>query len=329
MMNSFLMMAVVVTAVLIDLFCGEPANRFHPVAWMGNAIAWARQACPPRGYAVRFIWGCGIVILGSLIVGSAGWLIDSWSSSFLRRTMTASFWPEIVVVFLHAVVLKCCFGIRSLRLAARAVLEPLEKQDDTTARQQLACHLVSRDVDGLSASEISAATIESVAENTSDSVVAPLFFYVIGGLPGAIVYRYINTCDAMLGYRTPQFEWLGKAAARADDVLNLIPARITAGLMVAASIPSVTVANVWRTWMLDARRTASPNAGHPMSVAAGSLGLRLEKQNHYCLGADFRQPDANDIRRMLTLFSSTVTLAVLLACSTRLIVGLLSLRTVS
>jgi adenosylcobinamide-phosphate synthase len=300
---------------------------------MGSSITWAKRSCPQRSDAIRFAWGCGIVIVGSVLVGVLGWMIESLSFVLQRNTITQTTWnrlapwAEIAVVLLHAVTLKCCFGIRSLNRAAISVWECLEKENDSAARQQLAYHLVSRDVEHLSASEISAATIESVSENTSDSVVAPLFFYVIAGLPGALVYRLVNTCDAMLGYRTPQLEWMGKAAARTDDLLNLIPARITAGLMIIASIPSPAVATrAWRTWRQDSRRTASPNAGHPMSAAAGALGVCLEKPDHYRLGSNFRLPDPLDIRNMLSLFTRTVVLAVLLACLTRWLMGTLDLR---
>lgn len=268
--------------------------------------------------------------VGSMIVCTAGWIVQQQSLALLATPITLATWKLPAVVCLHAALLKCCLGVRSLGGAALCVLEPLAKHDEPTARQQLAWHLVSRDVQVLSAQEISAATIESVAENTSDSVIAPLFFYVIAGLPGALFYRYINTCDAMLGYRTVEFEWLGKVAARLDDVLNLIPARITAGLMVVASLSLPTAAaRGWRTWQRDASRTASPNAGRPMSVAAGVLGVCLEKPNHYRLGSEFRPPEAADIRRMLNLFARTVTLAVLLACSTLWVWDVFAFRRVS
>ncbi|MCO8121059.1 adenosylcobinamide-phosphate synthase CbiB [Stieleria sp. TO1_6] len=328
-MGLFTTIVVIIVAVGIDLVVGEPPNRFHPVAWMGSVIGWARRVCPKRGEWMRFLWGGTIVGVGCVIVGGIGWALDALGEWILgewvgNRGQVTQVVTWIAVVGGQAVVLKCCFGIRSLDRAARSVLSCLQRQDDAAARQQLGYHLVSRQVDLLSAAEISAATIESVSENTSDSVVAPLFFYVLGGLPAALIYRYVNTCDAMLGYRTTELEWLGKCAARCDDLLNWIPARITAGLIMIASPTSALCA--WRTWWQDSRRTTSPNAGHPMSAAAGALGVCLQKSDHYRLGARLREPLSMDIASMLALFARTVTLAVLLACVSKALIGWLVLR---
>ncbi|MCG8653869.1 MAG: adenosylcobinamide-phosphate synthase CbiB [Pirellulales bacterium] len=311
-MSASHLLVVLVVAVLIDLCLGEPANRWHPVAWMGAFIGKAGSLCPAGGNAFRFLWGCMIVLLGVVIVALTGWAIERLGTVIAARTHSWAplAWPAVVAI--EALVLKCCFGIRSLHWAAASVLNELEREDQPAARQQLAYHLVSRDVNQLSVAEISAATIESVAENTSDSVVAPLFCYVVAGLPGALVYRYVNTCDAMLGYRTPPLEWLGKAAARTDDVLNLIPARITALLIIATNAASP--GKMWRafqTWRRDRGETQSPNGGHPISAASGVLGVRLEKLEHYCLGRNFRVPGTADVRGMLRLFRRTVVLALI------------------
>jgi len=146
--------------------------------------------------------------------------------------------------------------------------------------------LVSRDTATLSATQVSAATIESVAENLSDSVVAPLLYYAVGGLPAAFGYRFANTADAMVGYRDEVYEWLGKAPARLDDLFNLVPARLAAALIVAAApLTGESAGRAWRIWRRDAGKTASPNAGHPMSAMAGALDVELEKVGHYRLGA--------------------------------------------
>jgi adenosylcobinamide-phosphate synthase len=137
-----------------------------------------------------------------------------------------------------------------------------------------------------------------VAENASDSLVAPLFYYALGGLPLALVYRFANTADAMLGYHTSQLEWLGKAPARFDDLLNLLPSRITAWLIVlAAPLVGGDLRRARQTILCEARNTASPNAGYPMSAMAGALGIVLEKIGHYRLGAGGRKPVSADIRR--------------------------------
>jgi adenosylcobinamide-phosphate synthase len=174
----------------------------------------------------------------------------------------------------------------------------------------LSWHLVSRDTSTLDESRIAAATIESLAENTSDSAIAPLFWYAVAGLPGALVYRFLNTADAMLGYRDAEREWLGKAAARLDDVANLIPARLTALCMIlSAPWLGGRMEGGWRIWRRDAGTTASPNAGHPMSAAAGVLGVELEKVDHYRLGAGQPKPSARDIRRSQRLVIVSVAIA--------------------
>jgi adenosylcobinamide-phosphate synthase len=166
--------------------------------------------------------------------------------------------------------------------------------------------LVSRDTTTLDAPRIAAATIESVAENSSDGVVAPLFAYALLGLPGAFAYRWLNTIDSLWGYRDPAREWLGKAGARADDIANWLPARLTALLLVVASFWCGQPGQAWRIWQRDARHTASPNAGHPMSAMAGALGVELEKMGHYQLGAGLPLPRAADILRAVTLMRAAV-----------------------
>ena len=159
---------------------------------------------------------------------------------------------------------------RGLMRASEAVAQPLAEGKLDEARRQLGWHLVSRDVSQIDESLIAAATIGSLAENCSDSVIAPLFWYGVGGLPAAAVYRFLNTVDALIGYRDPEREWLGKAAARADDLANLVPSRLTALLIVAAAaLAGGSSVGAWRIWRRDAGQTDSPNAGQPMSAAAG------------------------------------------------------------
>jgi adenosylcobinamide-phosphate synthase len=170
-------------------------------------------------------------------------------------------------------------------------------------------HLVSRPTAGLDSSSVASAAVESVAENTTDSVVAPLLFYAVLGLPGAAVYRAVNTADAVLGYRTGVLEHFGKAAARLDDLLNLLPARLAAALLViAAPLAGASASGAVRVLWADGQRTASPNAGLAMAAAAGALDLRLEKPGHYRLGAG-RPPVPADIRRSVRLLWTAVGLA--------------------
>jgi adenosylcobinamide-phosphate synthase len=193
-------------------------------------------------------------------------------------------------------LLKTTFAWRALHRAAGGVWQPLAADDLDAAREKLSW-LVSRDASLLDEPLIAAAAIESLAENASDSVVAPLLYYLLFGLSGAFAYRAVNTLDAMIGYHG-RYEHLGKVPARLDDLLNLVPARLTALLIVAAALPGGADARqAWRVMWQDSRRTASPNAGWPMAAMAGALGVRLEKVGHYCLNASGRAPTAGDLRR--------------------------------
>jgi adenosylcobinamide-phosphate synthase len=180
--------------------------------------------------------------------------------------------------------------------AGREVRIRLERDDVEAARQALQS-LVSRDRSQLTPELMAAATIESLAENLSDSVIAPLFYYLCFGLPGAALYRLYNTFDSMIGYHG-RHEYLGKAAARLDDLLNFLPSRLTALLIIAcAPLYGADRRRAWQIWWRDAHKTASPNAGQPMAAAAGALGVQLEKVDHYIVGDREKALSTQDIKR--------------------------------
>ena len=306
--NLGIPLAVILVAMLFDMFLGDPPNRFHPVAWMGNWIAFGRRNAPKTGRFFPFLYGL-LLIAGSVVVMSCiGYLLQVGCQTL----------PVALNVVVQAAILNCAFSARSLSTAANQVFAALKVGNIALGRHEVSYHLVSRDTSQLNEAQLAAATIESVAENTSDSVVAPLLFYSLAGLPGALVYRFVNTSDAMLGYRTAELEWLGKSAARLDDVLNWIPARITAILILVAALFSKgmrrrTLASGFRVWWRDHSKTASPNAGHPMSAAAGVLGVELEKVGHYRLGEGQPLPSYNSIPESIQLLWA-VTWLNLLPC---------------
>lgn len=279
--------AILLTAYVIDIVGGDPPNRLHPVAWMGNWISLGRSLAPKNGNCKRFLFGCSWIALSIFGVGGLALAIQT-ASTFL---------PWIVMVGLQAFLLNCLFSARSLSQAAFFVSDALRANDLPEARRQLSYHLVSRNTETLNEAQVAAATIESIAENTSDSIVAPLFYFAIGGLPAVAIYRFANTSDAMWGYRNVEFEWLGKAAARLDDLLNLAPSRITAMLiLLSGAITGRPWLQGFRVWWRDRYRTSSPNAGHPMSAAAGVLGVQLEKLDCYTLGKELPLPTMESIR---------------------------------
>jgi adenosylcobinamide-phosphate synthase len=213
-------------------------------------------------------------------------------------------------------------GSRSLTAEADAVDAHLRHGELDAARQQLT-HLVGRRTDFLDEAEIARATVESVAENTSDAVVAPLFWGAIAGLPGLLAYRAVNTLDAMVGHHSPRYENFGWAAARADDIANFVPARLTAAL---TAVVARTANGNWREALAVARadghRHPSPNAGMPEAAFAGVLGIRLGGRNDYgshveqrpVLGGAGRAPNVDDIARAARL-SRAVTVAAAATCA--------------
>ncbi|MEM7132432.1 MAG: adenosylcobinamide-phosphate synthase CbiB [Chloroflexota bacterium] len=288
-------------ALVLDVTLGDPTNRWHPVAWMGAAIGFLQKQAPKHGRIAQFFYGTLIAIGGGSICGIIGGLL-LW---FSRRV------PKPLTMLLEAYLLKMVFSLGGLLKAGEAVKIPLSQGNLDEARQQLGWHLVSRDTTQLDESQVAAATIESLAENTSDSVIAPLFFYAIGGLPAAYAYRFLNTADAMLGYRDAAREWLGKAPARLDDMANIVPARLTALLMIF-SAPTINGSrqNAWAIWRRDAGKTSSPNAGHPMAATAGALEVELDKVDHYSLGEGQRRAHWTDIDRAIWLVRLVVGVAV-------------------
>jgi adenosylcobinamide-phosphate synthase len=270
---------------------------------MGTVIGRGRRLAPRNGRWAPLAYGAALVVGGTALVVALGVVLEQ----LLSRLPWPLRWLG------EAWVLKTTFSLRGLVRATRQVQGALEAGDLTQARYLASWHLVSRDTTQLTASQVAAAAVESVAENTSDGVVAPLLCYVLGGLPAALAYRFINTADAMLGYHTTVYEWLGKVPARLDDLVNLVPARLTAALVVlAAFCLGADARAAWVVWRRDARLTASPNAGHPMSAMAGALRVELEKAGYYRLGTGQAHPTAHDIPRAVRLVYGTVALATVL-----------------
>jgi adenosylcobinamide-phosphate synthase len=221
---------------------------------------------------------------------------------------------------LTGVLLKPMFAFRRLFEACRDVQQVLIRGNLTEARRLVAWHLVSRDSSQLSSQHVASAAIESLAENLTDSFFAPLLCFSVGGLPLAWFYRFINTADAMIGYRTAEYEYFGKFAARMDDLLNWLPSRF-AGLflVVSSGLCRLDAKGAWNTMMEQHTRTSSPNAGWTMASAAGALGVTLEKKGHYRLEGGDSLPEAQDIDRAIKLVA--VALVMSLFISGGIIIG--------
>ena len=273
---------VLLLALLIDVLLGEPPRAIHPVVWIGKMISFLEKfaprspkSSPPNGKGKmrQLAYGGVMVLLTIFIFATPVYFLLFYISQI----------SSIAYVIIGALVLKPAFSLRELRYTALKIKTLLDENNLKEARAKMPT-LVSRETQSLPKRGLISATVESVAENISDSFVAPLFYFLFLGVPGAVAYRVINTSDAMIGYHK-RYEYSGKFAAKLDDILNFIPARVSGLLLVAAAYLSRKDGkNAWQIMLRDHGKTESPNAGWPMSAMAGALKVRLEKVGYYSLG---------------------------------------------
>ena len=284
-------------ALALEGLVGDPVTRWHPVALFGRGVALLLRVAPGVGPARQ------VAFSAALVGGSVG-LIGLGSAAALA--LLSDFSP-LGNVLLGAILLKVSFSYRQLRSEALGVARVLREENLAAARDRLSA-LVSRDTVGLDTGRAASAAIESLAENLCDSVVAPFFYYVLLGVPGALAYRAINTLDAMIGYHG-RYEYLGKVAARTDDLANWVPARVTAALMVLASwLGEAGAVSAARGALSDHARTESPNAGWPIAAMAGAIGVTLEKPEHYLIGRG-PAPSPADVARAVRVADRAFGLA--------------------
>jgi adenosylcobinamide-phosphate synthase len=302
-MNMSVVLALL--AMLIELGIGypEPVLRAigHPVAWIGALIDCLDRSLN-RDAATPIRRGAGLVTV-AVVLGITGTIAFIIQHQLLRLPFG---------VFALAVVASSMIAQRSLYRHVANVAAALEKQDLGAGRAAVS-HIVGRDTAELDAAGVARAAIESLAENFSDGVVGPVFWMVVAGLPGAALYKAVNTADSMIGHRTPRYAAFGWAAARLDDLINLPASRLTAFLLFAAAalLKNARTTEAWRTVTRDAARHRSPNAGFPEAAMAGALGLSLAGPRRYggvavndaFMGDGRRDADAGDIRRALALYA--------------------------
>lgn len=260
-------------AYIADWILGDPPNYPHPVKLVGRAtslleekfLKWAGTPVKQRlmGGVLTLLITLGAGISAWAIIGAAKWVHPFLSS--------------IVIVFLAYTTL----ATRNLYDEVKKVVKSLERGDLDRARKEVG-FLVSRDTDHLNDKEIHRALIETVSENTSDGIVAPLFYLAIGGPAMAMAYKALNTLDSMLGYKNDRYRYFGWASAKADDLANFIPARLTAFLFILSSfILRKNGKMAWKVAWKDGRKNASPNSGYPEAAVAGALGIQLGGENFY------------------------------------------------
>jgi adenosylcobinamide-phosphate synthase len=302
----------VAAALVLDALVGEPPEPIHPTVWMGRAIS----ACETRAVGLQSSHARRLA--GIVLAAAFPTLVYLSTRTFLGLT------PRPLRPALGVALISTTLSMRGLAEAAGAVERGLRAGDIERARMEVG-EMVGRDTEHLAASEVSRAAVESVAENASDGVVAPMLYGLLLGVPGALAYKAINTLDSMVGYRKGPYEELGWASARFDDLANLVPARTTAlAVAVVSGRPARTLETARRYGPL----TSSPNAGWTEAAFAGALGLKLGGPNAYggvtregpVLGGG-RSPLPEDIRRAVRLLRRCCALlaamAVLIGASRR------------
>ncbi|WP_312782156.1 adenosylcobinamide-phosphate synthase CbiB [Brevundimonas sp.] len=295
---------IVAGALLLEGAVGWPRRLPHPVVWVGGLIAGMERAWngPERSEKARRAFGVATVLILIAVAGGAGWGLE-------RLAASAPFWPGLALVLVCGAT---GLAARSLLDHVRAVAKPLTAGDLPAARLAVSM-IVGRDVEAMGEGEVAVAALESLAESFCDGVVAPVFWFLVGGLPGLFAYKAVNTADSMIGHMEERWRAFGWAAARTDDVMNWIPARIAGGLIALGGWQG------WRIMWRDARKHASPNAGWTEAAMAGALRVRLGGPVRYDgvvadrpdFG-DWAPPRAHDLRRGLRVYGVACAVLMLL-----------------
>ncbi len=270
---------IVAFALGIDFVFGDPKNRYHPTAWIGTLIAKLTPLAKNQNTYVEKLGGIFVVAITVGVVVTLLSILDTGIS------LLTTDWVTIVVSGVVVVILlKTTIAISGMEKHAKAVLESLDQNNLDMARTNLSM-IVKRNTKNLDKNHVISGVLESISENTVDGITGPLFYFALFGLPGAFVYRVINTADSMIGYKTDIFKNVGWFGATCDTILNYIPSRLTGLVMI---ISAAILQNNWKEsykiMIRDGKKTESPNAGYPMAALAGALETKFEKINHYKLG---------------------------------------------
>ena len=285
-------------AVLMDRVFGEPPDRFHSTVWVG-------KFCELMQRRLNNSLTHGIFLFSSVT------LIPSITALFA----VLLFGEHFLAVLLGGLILKMQFSWKGLSDYALPVAEALEK-DIKKARSML-FYIAGRDPHNLDREGILSATVESVAESTNDGTIAPLFYYLLVGtlfgfqvgVAAAVFFRAVNTLDSMVGYKKKGLDRIGLPSARADDILNFFPARITGLLMILSSlILRGNFKNAVKIFKRDRKNTKSPNSGQAMAAMAGALGVRLEKRGHHVLGEPLKELQSSDVERAIRISNLTTVI---------------------
>ena len=279
MVSSLILILPLLLGWLLDFIFGDPSRLPHPIVWFGKMISWGEHRLNKGSH--RMAKGAVMAVCFILMVFFVVWGLKQLISNM------------VLWLILDTIIIFYCLAGTTLIREVREVFLALDRSLDE-GRQQVA-RIVGRDTSQLSAQEVRTAALETLAENLSDGVIAPLFWFALLGTPGMLAYKMVNTLDSMIGYRTERYKDFGCWAARIDDVANYIPARLTALLMVIASGKLSLLKFVWK----NGRKHASPNSGYPEAALAGALNCRFGGP-HYYFGELFDKPYIGENDRELT-----------------------------
>jgi adenosylcobinamide-phosphate synthase len=280
-------------AAALDIIFGEPPAKVHPVVWIGNLISFLRDRARPSRLQGALL--ALTVIIATVLVG--------------HLAVRAASLVPILGFLVAAYLLKSTFAMRCLLQISSDIGKMIDRDMDEAKKMLPA--LVGRDTIGLTRAQAASAVIESLSENYVDSILSPIFYYILFsplglGLEAALAFKAVSTMDSMLGYKTKGLKELGYVPAHLDDLANYIPARISVFLM-ALSRPMKAVETLRAAFKYHAR-TPSPNSGWPMSACAGALGIRLDKPGFYVLLDEGREPDTSDVPRAIRFMEATIAL---------------------
>ncbi|WP_231844924.1 cobalamin biosynthesis protein [Methanocella arvoryzae] len=284
MIISFMLEAFIL-ALLIDLFIGEPRTYAHPVVWIGTLIGYLKERAPKR---FRFAFGFFLMAFSVTLFVVAGCALSILSYMI----------SPVLGLLVTGYLLKSTFSLSFLWGISREIYEDLKYGRFDLAKAKLPA-LVGRDVSKLNEGQMSSCVVESLGESFVDGIMAPLLYFTLFGLPGALAYRAINTLDSMVGYKDEKHREMGFASAKMDDLVNYIPARLSLLLISVAAIATGHPLRAVKIGLRDARKPPSTNSGFPMATFAGGLGVRLEKLNYYVLGEGLKPCAVSDIPRAI------------------------------
>ncbi len=321
-MIIFCSAAAMLIGCALDLCFGDPHWRFHPICIIGAFISAAEKrlrrvfSATERGERIA-----GAVLV--IVVCTAVFCITALISA------TAYMLHPFVYIITEGVMCWFLLAARSLGRESTKVYDAVRKQDIDGARRAVSM-IVGRDTAALTEAGVIRAAVETVAENTSDGVIAPLMYIMLGGAPLGFLYKAVNTMDSMLGYKNEKYIDFGRAAAKLDDAVNFIPARLSALFMLAAAVLGYDRKNAWRIFRRDRLKHASPNSAQTESVCAGALGLRLAGDAYYFgklykkeyIGDDLRPPEAEDIKRANRLMYTASLFALAAAAAFKCLAGI-------